>query len=151
MWHFCHACIEENVHAHVGIWTSMCICTHVEAWGPYTFFRYHPSLTWNVLIRLDLVASKSQGSSCLCPQRYWDDEYSVTMLTCFDMGSGNETHILTCAEQAFHWLSHSPLPILHGRTPKLLPPYLIIYVDNPFRQSATSWWMLWERHRIERR
>lgn len=53
---------------------------HTPSW------RYHPSLTWNVLIRLDLVASKSQDSSCLCPQRYWDDE-------CFDMGSGDETHM----------------------------------------------------------
>lgn len=54
--------LNKRVYTHTcgGLRTTPCVILRKKS------LRYYPSLTWNWLIRLDLMASKSQGSSCLC-------------------------------------------------------------------------------------
>lgn len=70
------------------------------------------------------------------------------MPSCCDMGSGNDTHVLTLMKQALHSLRHSPtmLNFQVQKPPSFFHPILqstqIIH-----RQWTTSLWMPWETGR----
>lgn len=112
--------LNKRVYTHTcgGLSTTPCVILRSKS------LRYYPSLTWNWLIRLDLMASKSQGSSCLCVP-------SVTgMMNAMSPRLDDLTWvlgmILTSSEQPFTDLAFLPYPYCTKEPPNFF--YLILEI-----------------------
>lgn len=110
-----HVCVRVHVCAHV--WGGQRLGQAPSSLAVHLMLGERiPHWTPASLIRLDLLTSSSQGSSCLCLSRV-----GITGSQGFLMGVRNQTNILMLIKQVFYWLSFL-----------LNPKVLILWKYNPF-------------------